>query len=306
MLPKPQHPTEYSVRILMQSPILHQQLILSTERLRDLHRSMQAHSSAIPAAEMDVFLAEIRKVYELALQLNYQNALQLLNEMQVSNLAEMKMNFPPNPAPANVIPNSPVANHTSEIIPEIPSVKENIPVAATNVPSTPEPIRKEEISEAPVEVPGKTNGHISMDKLMADISKSENAAEINHLKKSNSDLHEMFASSPSIAHKFEDHETLADRIAMNQSSHSVSDHLHKVPVKDLKAAIGLNEKFQFINQLFNGDSQKYNSSVEHLNTCGSSNKAQEFMKTISLDYNWEKQPSVASLFMDIVERRYLG
>ncbi|MBK8364234.1 MAG: hypothetical protein IPL24_11310 [Bacteroidetes bacterium] len=145
-----------------------------------------------------------------------------------------------------------------------------------------------------------------MDKLMADISKSENAAEINHLKKSNSDLHEMFASSPSIAHKFEDHETLADRIAMNQSSHSVSDHLHKVPVKDLKAAIGLNEKFQFINQLFNGDSQKYNSSVEHLNTCGSSNKAQEFMKTISLDYNWEKQPSVASLFMDIVERRYLG
>ena len=58
MLPKPQHPTEYSVRILMQSPILHQQLILSTERLRDLHRSMQAHSSAIPAAEMDVFLAE--------------------------------------------------------------------------------------------------------------------------------------------------------------------------------------------------------------------------------------------------------
>lgn len=266
---------------------------------------MQAHSSAIPAAEMDVFLAEIRKVYELALQLNYQNALQLLNEMQVSIIAEMKMNFPANPAPTNVIPNSPVANHNSEIIPETPSVKESTPVVTATVPS-PEPIRKEEISEAPVEIPGKTNGHISMDKLMADISKSENAAEINHLKKSNSDLHEMFASSPSIAHKFEDHETLADRIALNQSSHSVSDHLHKVPVKDLKAAIGLNEKFQFINQLFNGDSQKYNASVEHLNTCGSSNKAQEFMKTISLDYNWEKQPSVASLFMDIVERRYLG
>ena len=285
----------------MQSPIIHQQLILSTERLRDLHRSMQAHSSAIPANEMEVFLAEIRKLYELGLQLNYQNALQLLNEMQISNLAEMRMTFPP--AMNSTIPAS---NHPTESVIESSTAKENIPAVAASVPFLSEPVRKEEISEVPVEVPAKPQSNISMDKLMADISKSETANEINNLKKSNSDLHQMFSSTPSIAHNFEDHQTLGGRIAMNNNSHSVSDHLHKIPVKDLKAAIGLNEKFQFINQLFNGDSQKYNASVNHLNSCGSANNAQEFMKNISVDYNWEKQPSIASLFMDIVERRFQG
>lgn len=253
----------------MQSPIIHQQLILSTERLRDLHRLMQAHSAAIPTGEMEVFLAEIRKVYELALHLNYQNSLQLLNEIPLAVATDPKIN-------------------------------------EVSVPVVNEPIRKEDVSDAPIEVPGTKHSAISMDKLMSDISKADTTTELNQQKKSNSDLHEMFESAPSIAHNFEDHETLADRMASNQISHSVSDHLHKIPVKDIKATIGLNEKFQFINQLFNGDSQKYNASVDVLNSCGSSSRAQDFMKNISQEYNWEKQPSIASLFMDIVERRFLG
>jgi hypothetical protein len=275
---------------------------------------MQAHSSAIPAAEMDVFLAEIRKLYELALQLNYQNAMQLLNEMQMPNIAEMRMNN----SPASAIPASaPIASVTevpAQVIIETPFAKEQTPASETISKEsslaftavTSEPIRKEEMSDVPVEIPGTTHSNISMDKLMADISKMETASEINYIKKSNSDIHEMFESAQTVAHNFEDHVTLADRIAKTQTSHSVSDHLHKIPVKDIKAAIGLNEKFQFINQLFNGDSQKYNASVDHLNSCGSSNRAQEFMNTISQEYNWEKQPSIASLFMDIVERRFLG
>lgn len=296
----------------MQSPIIHQQLILSTERIRDLHRSMQAHSSAIPAAEMEVFLAEIRKLYELALQLNYQNAMQLLNEMQMPNIAEMRMNTNSVSAPLSSAPTEPISQTSEAPIAEdktpfsAPIAKDFTPPVVATVPTPSEPIRKEELSEAPVEIPGNSHSNISMDKLMADISKAETAAELNHIKKSHSDLHEMFESAPSIAHNFEDLETLADRIALSQNSHSVSDHLHKVPVKDIKAAIGLNEKFQFINQLFNGDSQKYNASIDHLNSCGSSNRAQEFLKNISQEYNWEKQSSAASLFMDIVERRFLG
>lgn len=287
----------------MQSPIIHQQLILSTERIRDLHRSMQAHSSAIPSAEMDVFLAEIRKLYELALQLNYQNAMQLLNEMQLPNIADMRLNNSANPTI------TPIASTIVEPTPksvDAPIAIDTTPPIAASIPTPNEVIRKEEISEAPVEVSGISQSNISMDKLMADISKAETIAELNHIKKSHSDLHEMFESTPTIATNFEDHETLGDRIAMKNSSHSVSDHLHKIPVKDIKAAIGLNEKFQFINQLFNGDSQKYNASIDHLNSCGSSKNAQEFMKNIAQEFNWEKQPSVASLFMDVVERRFIA
>ncbi|MBK7571795.1 MAG: hypothetical protein IPI10_09285 [Bacteroidetes bacterium] len=109
----------------MQSPIIHQQLILSTERIRDLHRSMQAHSSAIPAAEMEVFLAEIRKLYELALQLNYQNAMQLLNEMQMPNIAEMRMNTNSVSAPLPSAPTEPISQTS-----EAPIAEDKTPVSS--------------------------------------------------------------------------------------------------------------------------------------------------------------------------------
>lgn len=295
----------------MQSPIIHQQLILSTERVRDLHRSMQAHSAAIPAAEMDAFLAEIRKTYELALQLHYQNAVQLLNEMQHTYVPPVSQPAPAkvNPAPVAETPApKPVPTETKKVEEKPVQPVAKTPIAEEKVSPRKEEhneisVRKEEISEIPVQIPSPAN--MSMDKLMADISKAENN-EKTPSKKGNTDLNERFEPSATIAHKFEELETLADRIASSQTASSLSEQLHRVPVKDLKVAIGLNEKFQFINQLFNGDSQKYNTAIDFLNTCGSASKAQDYMKTAATEFNWEKHPAPAEIFMDIVERRYLA
>ena len=280
----------------MQSPIIHQQLILSTERIRDLHRSMQAHSSAIPPAEMDVFLAEIRKMYELALQLHYHNALDLLNEKQLAFIPEPKSNS------THEIQVS--ASNTPPVIetPITASVSVNKPTTIEVETKKPEPVRKEEISESPVEVPS----HMSMDKLMAEISKSETVMERNFPKSTTTEFNDNFEPTSSVAHTFEEKESLADRIAHSQHSNSVSQHLNRVPVKDIKASIGLNEKFQFINHLFNGDSHRYNAAVDLLNNCGSAFHAQAFMKDVSTELNWEKHPAQASLFMDIVERRHIA
>ncbi len=280
----------------MQSPIIHQQLILSTERIRDLHRFMQAHSSAIPAVEMDVFLAEIRKMYELALQLHYHNALDLLNEKQLAFVPE------PKSAPSPEIPVS--ANNPTPAVEPIPTASVS-PIHSTPKESEtkkPEPVRKEEVSDAPVEVPS----HMSMDKLMAEISKTETVIERSSNKNSTTEFNDNFEPKSSVAHTFEGKESLADRIAHSQHSNSVSQHLNRIPVKDIGASIGLNEKFQFINHLFNGDSHRYNAAVDLLNNCGSAFHAQAFMKDVSTELNWEKHPAQASLFMDIVERRYIG
>ena len=41
--------------------------------------------------------------------------------------------------------------------------------------------------------------------------------------------------------------------------------MQKSRVKDLRQVIGINEKFLFINELFNGDMSKYNKVVDELN-----------------------------------------
>lgn len=270
----------------MQSPIIHQQIITATDRLREMHRSMLTHSTSIPPAEMEAFIAEIRKVYELSLQLNYYNALQLLNEIQISPRPDLAY--------------QPVKNETPSAIPTpTPTPEKATPPPVAEV--KPE-IKKEEVSSTPVEVPA-SHEHISMDKLMADISNQK--PQDNSSKKPSSDIHEMYEASETLANQFEEHETLADRIATKNTRSTVSEKLNRVPVKDLRVSIGLNEKFQFINQLFSGDSGKYNFSIEYLNNCGSNDVAQEYLRNISTQYNWEEHAASATLFVDLVERRYL-
>lgn len=294
----------------MQSPIIHQQLILSIDRIRDFHRSIQAHSSSIPPAEMDVFLAEIRKTYELALQLHYQNALQLLNEMQhnvvsdLNNLAATQ-SVGGNDETISLKVSSSIETKSTIIVEESAIQNSGDVVSSPMKISTDEKqvIRKEEVSQIPVEVPAPPA--MTMDKLMADIAKADPSVAPTS-KKIKSDVHERFVSSATIAHRFEELETLGDRIASNPNTTSVSDLLHKTPVKDIKASIGLNEKFQFINHLFSGDSEKYHSAIDYLNRCGSVNLAHDFLKNTSSEMNWEKHPAAASVFMDIIERRYLA
>ncbi|MFN8166490.1 MAG: hypothetical protein U0X76_10075 [Bacteroidia bacterium] len=265
----------------MQSPIIHQQLIVTIDRIRDLHRSMLTNTKAISPAEMEAFIAEIRKVYELSLQLNYYNALQLLNEIQVTPVqAEIART---SPAPAEQQAPAPKAE-------------------TTETPARPE-IRKEEVPAAPLEVPAP-HVHISMEKLMADISNPKN--QETPVKKQVTGVHELYEANETLASQFEDHETLADRIATKSTKSTISEKLTRIPVKDLKIAIGLNEKFQFINQLFSGDSGRYNQAIDYLNTCGNGDAAQEYLKHISTEYNWEEHAASATVFVDLIERRYLS
>ncbi len=237
----------------MQIQLLHQQILIQTERLRDLHRSIMSHSAPIPAEEINNLLSEIRNLYGLAIQLNNENAIQLLNEIQ---FAAKEINLK-----ATV----PV---TSEIKPDPAKIQD-------------EPVK---ITEAKA-ISNKTEEKHSDKKRVV------------------SDIHEMFHVTPVLANKFSDQKTVAEKIAGNENTRRISDHL-KSPVTDLKSAIGLNEKFKFINQLFNGDAKEYHSVIDQLNTSSNSETAMNFLKEISDTNDWESHAAVAKTFMDIIERRF--
>ena len=247
----------------MQILLLHQQILLETERLRDLHRSIMSHSSPVPAAEMENLLQEIRNLYSLALQLNNENALQLLNEIQMA-------------ANKQILPFSKSSLLSSE---------------------NSEPFLSKKPEEIQVDVPEDTIPEV----VQPPVSNiSEKHPEKKHLV---SDIHEMFHDAPTIAKRFSDHQTLAEKIAGNGSLKRVSDN-QKTSVKDIKSAIGLNEKFQFINQLFNGDAKCYHSVIDELNKSSSIDIALNSIKEISDSNNWESHPASAKSFIEIVERRF--
>lgn len=91
-----------------------------------------------------------------------------------------------------------------------------------------------------------------------------------------------------------------------EKQETIADRLKKSPIQDLKKAIGLNQKFLFINELFEGDASAYEESIEILNNAVSMAEALKYFdKNLVSDNDWEEDhPSVVDL-KELVQRRHV-
>ena len=95
-----------------------------------------------------------------------------------------------------------------------------------------------------------------------------------------------------------------DRFAQSEES-SLADKFGKQPIVDLFSAIGLNEKFLFIEKLFSGDSNEYKHQLELLNSMESFDAAIDYINNKMLkEYGWKLKGSVEKRFIKLIERRY--
>lgn len=96
-----------------------------------------------------------------------------------------------------------------------------------------------------------------------------------------------------------DVQTLADTIAPPRDM--ASELLRNEPVTDLRKAIGLNDKFLLIRDLFDGDGEAYERAIEALNDCGD---LDDCMIYIAEHYAWNPNSDGAKLLMDLLERKF--
>lgn len=96
-----------------------------------------------------------------------------------------------------------------------------------------------------------------------------------------------------------DVQTLADTIAPPRDV--ASELLRNEPVTDLRKAIGLNDKFLLIRDLFDGDGEAYERAIGALNDCGD---LDDCMIYIAEHYAWNPNSDGAKLLMDLLERKF--
>jgi hypothetical protein len=100
--------------------------------------------------------------------------------------------------------------------------------------------------------------------------------------------------------------SIFEKIADEKSAdNSLASKLSKTKIKDLVNSIGLNEKFLFINELFDGNSALYNQEIQVLNTQNNSSEALQYFQELQQKNNWEKESKVYEKLKDLVERRYI-
>ena len=98
-------------------------------------------------------------------------------------------------------------------------------------------------------------------------------------------------------------ETLSDKISQDDEP-TVVDRLQKSQIGDLREAIGINEKFQFINELFNGDMTRYNKAVDELNSFSSLDGAKTYLFELSVEYQWNDDLPALIRLKELLERKF--
>lgn len=99
--------------------------------------------------------------------------------------------------------------------------------------------------------------------------------------------------------------SINDRKIEGKSDHTLADKINLTPISDIKSAIGINEKFQFINELFEGSAQLYNEAIALLNNCTGAEAARTLFHDYQIRNNWDPANKAFLRFREYVERRYL-
>lgn len=109
-----------------------------------------------------------------------------------------------------------------------------------------------------------------------------------------------------IIREIQEDQSINDLIAKGKVKESLADKHLKKPIADLEKHIGINQKFSFINNLFDGDKEAYDEAIAFLNSCTGFLEADDYIQNrLRQKYNWDEETVSVIKFMDLVERRYI-
>lgn len=250
------------------------------ETLNEQTEALKQYPEPLPRIEIDIILSNIRDLYEKYLELNKFEKQAPANEKMILKLEGTEKTVAPlkEKTIIPVMKDQPVSDK------EILEFEKTMIVESMTQFSM--------LKEIPLEEPAEKSAE-------QDVSQKKSKQQ----KKSVPDL---FTSENTVVDKFkDDKKSLNDMLSDTAGQKSIASKLQKNPIKDLKTAIGINEKFMFINELFEGSLQKYNENINSLNSQQSQADAMKIMDILKGEFSWKKDSDAYLALADLIARRYL-
>ena len=100
-------------------------------------------------------------------------------------------------------------------------------------------------------------------------------------------------------------EVVTEEVELRNTKTELQEKFALDPIKDLKAAIGINDRFQFISTLFNGDEKAFEIAVKTINGFKIFAEAQFWIKSNLREQNkWDETAEAVKAFDLLVKRRF--
>lgn len=98
-------------------------------------------------------------------------------------------------------------------------------------------------------------------------------------------------------------ESLNDKLKEQKTE--VMEVIKEAPIRDLRKAIGINDQFVFINELFRGDEALYERSIKTLNNFSIFPEAEYWMnRELAAKLGWNRNQETVKHFYQLVKRRF--
>ena len=93
-----------------------------------------------------------------------------------------------------------------------------------------------------------------------------------------------------------------EHIARKQPENKKKRSLTSPPISDIRKALGINDRFFFQRELFGGNGDLMNQTLDQLNQMNGIDDARNFLLA---NFSWDSENEAVIRFMELVERRFL-
>lgn len=108
---------------------------------------------------------------------------------------------------------------------------------------------------------------------------------------------------PVLSDRFKsDSPTLNEEIGSQTKRDDISTQFKADPIVSLTGAIGLNEKFELINELFDGDKNKFDQTMKVLNSSSSFVEAYSYLEE---NFEWDMENPYVQRILELIRRKLI-
>jgi hypothetical protein len=253
------------------------------ETISEQAEIIKNHQENIPQLYLDIIKENIRKLYENIHNLDKLNSKPDIIKPETGKIAETAIK-------EKIEKKEPIVEIT-------PALSEKIKTEAKEEPAKTKP---ESIKDIQPEI---VTSHEEKKEPKPEIVIDESTNEEN-----NKTLEQSVAPIPKIKETtidmFSDNTISIGEKLIDKQDKSIAAKMQKTQIIDLRTSIGINDKFLFINELFEGDMKNYNDAIDKLNSFNNLNEAIVSINLLRIEYKWKTNDEAFIKLNELIEGRY--
>ena len=283
-------------------------------------KSIKKHINRLKNNELDIHKLDIDMLKNMTVEF-YDTVFEL--EKYIDNSSDLKRNKVPDVN--KVVVETPVAEPPvikepttiTEVVIEEIIIKEdiivdNFPNVITNDVIEEDVISEEAIISEPVVSLSSTDEHITeyevipeptvpttpvyekvQEPIVVDVDDKEKEHLVAPVKQTTYDLFSANAENV-VAEKYHAKE-----------EQSIADKIQKSHISNIREAIGINEKFLFINELFNGDLGRYNKILDDINDLTTKQGVDTYLFELKIQFQWADDSEAYVKLKELLKRKFI-